>query len=165
MVYLLIFLPLALILVALQSAVFNQITIAGGHFDLLIIALVMITLYGNYELAVLLVVVLAPVADAISGLPLGVSVLPMLSVVLLAHWGGKTIFGARLGWPILVIFLGVLLAGLITLLELFILGWELPWNELIVRVLVPSAFLNALAALVIYIPVVLFSERKELHLQ
>ncbi len=165
MIYLFLFIPLALILVAFQSTVLNQVTIAGGHFDLLTIFLVFLTLYGSYELAVFSAVIMAPIADAISGLPMGVSVLPMISVILLAHWGSKTIFGARLGWPILVIFLGVLLGGLITALELVILGWDLPWNELILRVLIPSSFLNGFAAMIIYLPITLISERRALHLE
>ena len=165
MVYFLLFIPLALVLVAFQSTVLNQITIAGGHFDILIIFLVFLTLYGSYELAFISLLVMAPIVDAISGLPIGVSIIPMLSIVLLAHWGGKTIFGARLGWPILVIFLGVLIAGLITIFELYILGWDLPWDELILRRLIPSAFLNGFAALLIYLPIVLIGERQEYHLE
>lgn len=160
MFYLVLFIPLALILVAFQSAVLNQIPIAGGYFDILTIFLVLFTLYGSYELALISVIVLAPIADAISGLPIGVSIIPMLSVVLLAQWGGRTIFGARLGWPIIVIFLGVLIAGFITIFELYILGWELPWDALILRKLIPSAFLNGFAALAIYLPAVLISERR-----
>ncbi len=164
MLPLLIFIPLALILVAFQSAVLNQITLAGGHLDIIILSLVLFTLYGSYELALLAAVAIAPIMDAVSGLPLGVSVIPLLTVVTLAHLGSKTIFGARLGWPILVIFLGVLLAALLTMLELILLGWELPWYDLLLRVVVPSAFLNALAALVIYLPIVLFSEHQETRL-
>ncbi len=165
MLYLIIFIPLALALVAFQSAVLSQITVAGGHFDAIIIALVLFTLYGSYELGLLAAVIVAPIMDAIAGLPMGVSVLPLLSVILLAHWGGKTIFGARLGWPIIVIFLGVLLAGLITLIELYLLGWSLAWEALILRKLIPSALLNAFAALVIYLPIILISERQALHLE
>lgn len=165
MLYLLLFIPLALLLVAFQSSVLNQLTLAGGHLDILIIFLVLLTLYGSLEVALLAGVLIAPLIDALSGMPLGVSVIPMLSVILLAHWGGKTIFGARLGWPVIVIFLGTLLAGLITIVELTILGWSLPWNDLIVRSLLPTAFLNAIAALAIYIPIIIFGERREMHLK
>ena len=163
MLYLLLFIPLALLLVAFQATVLNQITLAGGHLDLILILLVMLTLYERYELALLAVVIVAPLIDALSGMPLGVSILPMLSVILLAHWGGKTIFGARLGWPLAAIFLGTLLAGVITLAELALLGWEMPWNDLILRTLIPAAFLNGTAALAIYLPIIIFSERRGLH--
>ncbi len=163
MLYILLFIPLALLLAAFQSTILNQMTLAGGHLDIIIIFLAILTLYGRYELALLAVVIIAPLVDALSGMPLGVSIIPMLSVILMAHWGGKTIFGARLGWPVLVIFLGSLLAGVILLAELALLGWALPWNDLILRILIPSAFLNGMAALAIYLPIIIFTERRELH--
>ncbi len=159
-----IFILLALILVAFQSSVLNSLTLAGGHLDIIIISLIMLTLYGSFDLAVLASVIAAPLLDALSGLPLGVSIIPLVSVVLLTHWGGKTIFGTRLGWPVVVILLGALLAGLITLAELALLGWDMPWNDLILRSLLPSALLNAIAGLAIYLPIVIFSERRETHL-
>jgi len=158
-----IFIILALILAAFQSSALNSLTLAGGHLDIIIIFLAMLTLYGRYELALLAVAIIAPLVDALSGMPLGVSVIPMLSVILLAHWGGKTIFGARLGWPVLVIFSGSLLAGLIIIAELALLGWNMPWDDLILRTLIPSAFLNGMAALAIYLPIIIFNERRDVH--
>jgi cell shape-determining protein MreD len=48
--------------------------------------------------------------------------------------------------------------------ELALLGWEMPWNDMILRNLIPGAFLNALAALLIYLPIVIFGEHREMHL-
>ena len=161
---LLLFIPLALLLVAFQASALNSLTLAGGRIDIIIISLVLLTLYASLELGILATVLVAPLVDVLSGLPLGVSIIPMLSVVLLAHWGGRTIFGARLGWPVVIIFLGVLVAGLITMTELAILGLELPWTDIILHNLIPSAFFNALAALLIYLPIVILGERRETHL-
>ena len=152
-------------MVAFQASVLSQFTLAGGHLDILLISLVLLTLYGSLELALLGAIVMAPLIDALSGMPLGVSIIPMTSVVLMAYWGGKTIFGARLGWPVIVIFVGTLLAGLITIAELMILGGEMPWNDMILRTLFPSAILNAIAGLAIYLPIIMFSERSEMHLR
>jgi rod shape-determining protein MreD len=162
-IYLIVFIPLAFLLVAFQASVLSQITLAGGHLDLVLILLVLLTLYGSFELAIIAAIVVAPLIDALSGMPLGVSIIPLTSVILVAYWGGKTIFGARLGWPVIVVFVGTLLAGLITAAELALLGWDLPWNDLILRTLIPSAFLNTLAALAIYLPILILSERREMH--
>jgi len=162
--YLILLLPLALLLVAFQASVLNQLTLAGGHLDIITISLVLLTLYGSFEMALLAAVLVAPLIDALAGMPLGVSVIPLLSVILLTHWSSKTIFGARLGWPVVVIFVGSFMAGLITMVELTLLGWELPWNDLILRALIPTAFLNAIAATAIYLPIVIFSEHRETHL-
>jgi rod shape-determining protein MreD len=163
MLYLLFFAPLVLLLVAIQATVLNQMTLAGGHLDIIVISLVMLTLYGRYELALLAGVLMAPFIDALSGMPLGVSVLPLLSVIFLAHGGGKNMFGARLGWPVIIIFISSLLAGLITLAELALLGWQMPWTDLMLRVLAPTALLNGMAAIAIYLPIIIFGERRGLH--
>jgi len=160
-IYLLFLIPLALVLVAFQASVLNQLTLAGGHLDLITISLVMLAVYGSFELALLAALIVAPLVDALAGMPLGVSIIPMLSVIMLAHWSSKTIFGARLGWPVVVIFIGSLMSGLITMAELSLLGWQLPWNELILRSLLPSTFLNAVAAIVIYLPIIIFSEHRD----
>ncbi len=164
MIYFLIFIPIAVLLVAFQAAVLNPLTVAGGHLDILLISLVLLTLYGSLELALIGVVIMAPLVDALAGMPLGISILPMTSMVLLAYWGGKTIFGTRLGWPILVVFAGTFLAGAITLAELAIIGWDMPWNELIVRTLIPTAILNTIGITAIYLPITLFNEHRELKL-
>lgn len=164
MIYFLLFIPIAILLVAFQAAVLNPLTVAGGHLDILLVSLVLLTLYGSLEMALIGVIIMAPLVDALAGMPLGVSIIPMTSVVLLAYWGGKTIFGARLGWPVLVVFAGTFIAGLITIAELAILGWNMPWNELIVRTLIPSAILNTIAVTIIYLPIIMLNERRELHL-
>jgi cell shape-determining protein MreD len=163
-IYFLLFIPIAILLVAFQAAVLNPLTVAGGPLDILLVSLVLLTLYGSLEMALIGVIIMAPLVDALAGMPLGVSIIPMTSVVLLAYWGGKTIFGARLGWPVLVVFAGTFIAGLITIAELAILGWNMPWNELIVRTLIPSAILNTIAVTIIYLPIIMLNERRELHL-
>ena len=162
---LLLFIPLALLLVAFQASVLNTLTLAGGHLDILIILLVLVTMYGSLEFGILATIVIAPLVDALSGMPLGVSVIPMLSVVVLAHWGGKVVSSTRLGWPVVIVFLGVLVAGLITMAELALLGWDEPWSDLILRTLLPTAFLNALAVLLIYLPISFIGERREMHVK
>ncbi len=162
---LLLFIPLALLLVAFQASVLNTMTLAGGHLDILLILLVLLTMYGSLEFGILATIVIAPLVDALSGMPLGVSLIPMLSVVLLAHWGGKVISSTRLGWPVVIVFFGVLMAGLITMAELALLGWDEPWSDLILRTLLPTAFLNALAVLLIYLPISFIGERREMHVK
>ncbi len=163
MLTLFLIIPLAIILVTFQASVLSHFTLAGGHLDVITIVLVLLTLYGRYELALLAAIIIAPLVDALSAMPLGVSVIPLLSIVLLAHVGGRTIFGSRLGWPVIVVIIGSLMAGVIIMAELAILGWQMPWNLLILRTLIPSALLNGLAALAIYLPTIIFSERRELH--
>ena len=162
---LLLFIPIALLLVAFQASVLSTVTLAGGHLDILLILLVFLTMYGSLELGILSAVVLAPLVDALSGMPLGISIIPMLSVVFIAYGGNRIISGTRLGWPVVITFIGVLAAGLITMAELALLGWDEPWSDLILRTLLPTALINALAVLLIYLPISLIGERREMHVK
>lgn len=165
MLYLLFALPLGVVFVAFQSTVLNTITIAGGHPDLIIVSLVLLAIYANYDFALAMAIVTGPLIDSVSGLPLGISIIPFVVVVLLARGWGRAIFGFRLGWPVLVIFISILLSGLITMVELNLLGWRLSWQTFLLNTLFPTAFLNALLALAFYLPMVFFNERREFHLK
>ena len=94
--------------------------------------------------------------------PLGTSVLPLLSVVFFAGLGMRSLFGARLGWPIFIAIVTTIVAGLITLGELAIFGWTIPWSDTILRVVLPSAILNAALVLILYAPIEFVQDRRTL---
>lgn len=165
MLYFLLALPLSIVFVAFQSTVLNTITIAGGHPDLITVSLVLLAIYANYDFALVVAIITGPLMDSVSGLPLGVSIIPLVTVVLLARGWGRAIFGSRLGWPILVIFIGILVSGFLTMIELNVVGWRISWQIFFLDTLFPTAFLNALLALAFYFPLVFFNERRELHLR
>lgn len=164
MLYFLLALPLGIVFVAFQSTVLNTITIAGGHPDLITVSLVLFAIYANYDFALVMAIITGPLIDSVSGLPLGVSIIPLVAVVLLARGWGRAIFGSRLGWPIFVIFISILVSGFITIAELNVIGWRFSWQTFLLDTLFPTAFLNALLALTFYLPMILFNERRELHL-
>lgn len=145
--------PLALMLVAVQATLVERLNLAGGHPDLILVTIVLLTMAGGRQAALLPALVLAPLFDALAGLPLGASIIPLLSVVYLAGLGERALFGAHLGWPIFITLAATIVAGLITLVELAIFGWEIAWTDTIIRVLLPSAALNALLVLVLYLPI------------
>lgn len=150
MTSLLLFLPFGLVLVALQTSIVERITLWGGHPDLVLVAMALFTVQAGRQRALFPALLVAPFYDAIAGLPIGASILPLTTVVYLTGMGERTIFGARLGWPLLMAFLATLAAGLIILVELNLLGWGLRWGETILRVTLPSALLNAALILVLY---------------
>ncbi|RME84254.1 MAG: rod shape-determining protein MreD [Caldilineae bacterium] len=158
------FLPIALVVVTLQATVMHHLSLGSARPDLIIISLVLWTMSTGRDRALLPAILMAPLFDAVAGLPLGVSVVPLLIVVLIASIGERTLFGARLGWPIFAAFTASLAAGAITLLELRLLGWRTPWTDLILRILVPSALLNAFLVFLIFIPVEYLRSRRSFGL-
>ena len=51
------------------------------------------------------------------------------------------------------------------MIELNVIGWRISWQTFFLDTLFPTAFLNALLALAFYLPLILFNERRELHLR
>ncbi|MCO6450607.1 MAG: rod shape-determining protein MreD [Caldilineales bacterium] len=150
--WVLLLLPLALLVVAIQSTLVRQVHLAGGQPDLILVAVILLTMAGGRETALLPAVILAVVFDAIAGFPLGASILPLLSVVLLAGLGERRLFGARLGWPIVVTAAATVLASSILLLEARFFGWQIDWSQSMLRVVAPSAILNSVLVLILYYP-------------
>ena len=146
-------LPLAFVLVAFQATVMNRFSVAGVHPDLILVSIILLTLISGRASAIVFAVILALFSDAISGLPLGISVIPYLVVVFLASQGERILFGARLGWPVIVTALATLTAGLITLLELSAIGWDIQWTDTLLRVLGPTVIVNTLLMFLLYVPV------------
>lgn len=151
MTVLLVYLPISLVLVAFQATVFDRIHLAGGRADLVLISLVLFTLLVGRPQAIVAAVVVAPFYDLMSGLPVGTSVLPFLVAVYLAGMGERTLFGARFGWPIFLTFFATLVVGLITVAELALFGHPIAWDQTFLRVIVPSAVLNAICILPLYL--------------
>lgn len=162
MTVVLVFLPLALILVGLQTTLIGHFHLFGGHADLVLVGVVLLTIVAGRRSGLILAGVVAPLYDMAAGLPVGVTVLPLVVTVLLAGGGERTLFGAQLGWPVFLTFGATLVAGGITLLELSLLGWPIAWGDTLLRVTVPGALLNAGLMLVLYLPVEWLRERRSL---
>ncbi len=153
-------LPTAVLLVALQATVMTHISLLGGHPDLVLVSLVLWTAWAGREAAVLPLLLMAFLADALAGLPMGASVLPLLAVIYLAGIGERSLFGGQLGWPLIVSFLATLLAGLILFIELTLLGWQIAWLPTFSRQILPAALLNSALAFAIYVPLSAWRQRR-----
>ena len=149
----LLLLPVAFVLVVFQATVMSRFSVAGVHPDLILVSIILLTLISGRASAFVFAVILALFSDAISGLPLGISVIPYLIVVFLASQGERVLFGARLGWPVIVTTLATLAAGLITLLELNAIGWDIQWTDTLLRVLGPTVIVNTVLMFLLYVPV------------
>jgi rod shape-determining protein MreD len=156
----LVLLPLTVGVVALQITVVEHIQLMGGHPDLLIVTLVIWTALAGREAALLPLLFMAPLYDALAGLPIGASILPLLVVVYLAGLSERTLFGTQLGWPVIISFLVTVLTAFILFTELILLGWNITWNAAFVNVILPSALLNSLLTLLLYLPLAAWRQRR-----
>ncbi|NOZ73293.1 MAG: rod shape-determining protein MreD [Chloroflexi bacterium] len=156
----LVVLPFAIGVVALQVTVIDQLRFLGGHPDLLLVTLVVWTALAGRGTALLPLLFMAPLYDALAGLPLGASVLPLLLVVYLAGLSERALFGSQLGWPVIISFVATILSSFILFMELILLGWNLTWSAAFLNVVLPSAFLNSIVTLLFYLPLATWRQRR-----
>lgn len=156
----LVLLPLAVGVVTLQTTVIGHVHLLGGHPDLLIVTLVVWTALAGREAALLPILFMAPLYDALAGLPMGASILPMLVVVYLAGLSERTLFGSQLGLPVIISFLATILTSFILFTELILLGWDITWNAAFINVVLPSALLNSLLTLLLYLPLAAWRQHR-----
>ncbi|NOX61022.1 MAG: rod shape-determining protein MreD [Chloroflexi bacterium] len=149
----LLLLPIALFLAAMQATLAGRIQLLGGQPNFLLIALVLLTMAGGRRAALLPALVLAPLVDSLAGLPLGASVAPMLAVIYLAGLGERALFGARLGWPMFITLVATVVADAILMFELSLLGRDFSWLDAFLRITLPGAALNAALIFVLYLPI------------
>jgi len=153
-------LPLALGLAAVQAAWIGRISLWGGRADLVLVGLLLLATQTGRARASLLALIVAPFADSAAGLPLGASILPLLAAIYLTGLGERVLFGFRLGWPILVTLIATLLAGTITLAQLQLLGWPVAWGDRLLHSLLPSALLNGMLMLALFLLLNLLGRRR-----
>ncbi len=148
----LLLIPLALLLAALQATLAGRVHLLGGQPHILLIALVLLVMAAGRQAALLPALIAAPILDSLAGLPLGASVAPMLAVVYLAGLGERTLFSVRFTWPVFITFVATLAADAILLLELTLLGHDIAWADALLRISAPGAALNALIVFALYLP-------------
>lgn len=151
-----------MVVVGLQVTIMPHISLLAGHPDLVLVGLVLWTAVAGREAALLPALLIAPLLDAMSGLPIGASVLPLLLVVVLAGYGERMLFGGQLGWPVFVSFIATLLTSLLLYLELTLLGWQIAWLPVFLEAVLPAALLNSLLCFILYVPLLSLRRRPQL---
>jgi rod shape-determining protein MreD len=93
--------------------------------------------------------------DLLSGAPFGAATLPLIAVGFLSGLGQASVFTAHAALPMLAMFLATIAYDLLFLLVVRISGLEVMWLDTLVRLILPSAVLNA-----VLMPVVFWGLRK-----
>jgi rod shape-determining protein MreD len=152
-IYLLV--PLLAIVGLLQATVVSRVTIWGVFPDLPLLLVVSWGLLRGSRQGLLWGFVAGIVVDLFSGAPFGAATVPLMAVGFLAGLGENLVF-RNLPLLLLTVFLATVVYDLLFLLMVQILASPLPgtvhtveWSADLVRVIGPSAVLNALLGLLI----------------
>jgi rod shape-determining protein MreD len=135
--------PLLVAVAVLQATVIVHLTVWGVHPDLpLLVVASWGALRGPREGAVWGFIA-GVVVDLLSGAPFGAATLSLTVVGLLAGLGRSTVFRARLVLLLATAFLGTIVYDLIFMAVLTISGRTVVWLDALLRIIMPSALINA----------------------
>ncbi len=135
--------PLLMAIAVLQATVLPHLTVWGVFPDLpLLVVISWSLLRGRTEGAVWGFV--AGIAiDLLSGAPFGAATLAFITVGFVSGFGQATVFGSPALLPMLTVFLATIVYDLLFLLIVQISGESVVWLDSMLRIVLPSAGLNA----------------------
>jgi rod shape-determining protein MreD len=137
-------------LVLVQTTVASRITVFGVHPDLLLVVVTSWSLLRGAESGMLWALIAGVAMDIMSSAPFGMSTLPLLAVSFATGLSQRGIFRFDLVIPIIVIPVANLIyqGTMLTWLKAF--GWPVTWGEGMIRIILPTMFLNTLIMPAVY---------------
>jgi cell shape-determining protein MreD len=146
----LISLPVVLVLMMLQTTIARQVTLLSGSVDLLLVWIAAWALLSKDNSAWLWAVVAGLVFGFVSAVPWYTSIIAYLAVVAMAKFiRGKLWQSPLLSMFVITIFGSIVLYTL-TFVGLRLQGTDYPWQDTLVRIIIPSIFLNLFIAIPIH---------------
>jgi rod shape-determining protein MreD len=143
--------PLLAMVVIVQSSVISQMTLLAGYADLMLVVLATWAIKADAVVAWLWAILGGTLVSIVSGMPWPITVAGYLFVVFLAQYLRQRIWQAPLLALFSVIFIGTLLMNILALFALSLLGTPLPIGDSLGLVVLPSALLNLLFAIPVYV--------------
>jgi rod shape-determining protein MreD len=143
----------AFFLAVLGASAMPYVKVLGVTPDLILIFAASWTMVRGQREALVVVPVAGLMRDLTTSDPVGTSVLALAPIVLLVVVRELRAVESELVLTLIVVFLGSLIYGLLSMTVLTATGQGVPWLEGLLWVVLPSLVVNALFAPIIYLPV------------
>ena len=143
----------------LKSTLMPHLRVLGGAPDLMLVMVVSWALVAPYQEAFFWGFAGGVAQDLLSGAPLGTSALALLTVAFLGNLLQGQLNRSNLVIPLVVTLIASFVAPLITLSVLALTGHNIDWLYNLAYVVLPSAGLNLVLILPVYIIMVRLYER------
>jgi rod shape-determining protein MreD len=151
--------PLLLVVSIAQTALVPYLSIWGIFADLPLLFVISWGLLEGKRQGLLWGVIAGMSIDILSGAPFGAATLSLALVGFLVGLGQATVFRYHAALPLLAAFLATILYNLVFLSVVSILGQPVAWLDSMLRIVQPSALLNALLLPLVLVPLRLFHQR------
>lgn len=139
--------PLLVLLAITQSAIFNDITLLDGRPDLILLVVVAWGIIGRYKESMLWGLIGGVALDLLSGLPTGVTAFNLILIAFLVSFSEGRFWESHILMPLGVMLVASALFYIISILTMWVLGYQLEFEYAIIRVALPGTFLNLLLTL------------------
>jgi rod shape-determining protein MreD len=151
--------PLLLLVAIVQTALVPYLSIWGIFTDLPLLFVVSWGLLQGRRQGLLWGFLAGMSIDILSGAPFGAATLSLALVGFLAGLGQATVFRYQALLPLLAVFLATILYNLVFLAIVGVLGQPVAWLDSLLRIVQPSAVLNALLIPLVFVPMRLVQRR------
>jgi cell shape-determining protein MreD len=142
--------PVVILLMMLQTTFARQISLLNGSVDLLLVWIAAWALLSKDNSAWIWAIIAGLAFGFISAAPWYSSVTAYLAVVIMAKLIKSKIWQSPLLSMFVITILGSIILYLLTFLGLLIQGINYPWQDTLVRIIIPSIFLNLFMAIPIH---------------
>jgi rod shape-determining protein MreD len=142
--------PILVILALLQATIVPHLAIWGVFPDLPVLIVASWGLLRGKVEGSLWGFIAGVAVDLFSGAPFGAATLSLMAVGFVSGLGKTSALRAHVTLPVLMVFLTTILSSTTFLLILLISGQSVVWLDSLLRIVLPSAVLNALITPVIF---------------
>jgi rod shape-determining protein MreD len=147
-----ILIPVLLLVAIGQTTLMPNIPLIGLRVDLPLVIVVAQGLVGPARTAAQWGFILGIFLDLLSGMPFGVNTIALTLVGVLIDLGQMVFFRGNLLAPPIAVIGATLFDHVLILAILNLLNGRVPWGDYLVRVTLPTVFLNILALPLVYFP-------------
>jgi rod shape-determining protein MreD len=139
--------PLMVILAVLQSVIVNDLTLLDGRPDLVLLAVVAWGIGVRPRDSMVWALIGGLSLDLLSDLPFGVTAINLVLIAYLISFSEGRFWESHILMPMAVTLLASLLFHMLSLIIVWLLGKQIDLGMAVIRVVLPSTFLNIVLAL------------------
>jgi rod shape-determining protein MreD len=135
--------PVLVVVALLQATIMPHLAVWGVFPDLVVLVVASWGLLRGPAEGSLWGFISGVAVDLFSGAPFGAATLSLIMVGLVSGLGKTSVLRAHVTLPLLTVFLATIIYNLVFLLVLVVSGQNVVWLDSALRVILPSALLNA----------------------
>ena len=143
--------PLLVVVAILQTTIVPNLAVWGVFANLPLLLVVSWGLLRGPREGAVWGFIAGLAVDLLSGAPFGAATLSMIAVGFLSGLGATSAFRTQFALPMIAMFLATIVYDLLFLLIVQISGQRVIWFDSILRLVLPSAVLNALLTPVLFL--------------